>query len=66
MTKSISDSPFGTSMASSQVTNLIDTSIISQSGSSSFLKQKPVNASMFGKSMDAPSEFKFSLQSGVQ
>lgn len=44
----------------------MDSSIVSQSASSSFLKQKPVDTSMFGKSLNMPSEFKFSLQSGIQ
>lgn len=62
MPKSITDSEFGKSMENSQV----NTSFISQPGSSSFLKQKPFDASMLGKSIEIPSEFKFSLQSAIQ
>lgn len=62
MPKSITDSQFGNSMETSQV----NTSFISQSGSSSFLKQKPLDTSMLGKSIEIPSEFKFSLQSAIQ
>jgi len=66
MAHSITDSQFGTSMASSQIGNSMGTSsLANQSESSSFSKQKPFDASNFGKSMEMPSEFKFSLQSGV-
>lgn len=55
MIKSSSDSQFGTSMASSQIGNHLESSSVSQSASKSFLKQKPVDTSMFGKSLNMPS-----------
>lgn len=53
--KSNTESQFGTSMASSQFGNQMGSSIVSQSANSSFLKKKPFDVSMFGKSLDMPS-----------
>jgi len=55
MFKSSSDSQFGTSMASSQIGNQSESSLVSQPVSKSFLKQKPVDTSNFGKSLNMPS-----------